>query len=314
MPVPRKEKGPLMDSVFQTRHKPLVGVPVTLESDIRVITAPNASPMTFTGTQTYLVGTTDLAIIDPGPNMESHLQAILAAVLPGQQITQIMVTHSHIDHSPLAPKLSAETGAGISAFGPHDAARNPLMNTLGELGGGEGIDERFCPDHLIAHGDIVSGEGFALEAVHLPGHLSNHLGFATSGRLFSGDCIMGWASTMISPPDGDLTAFMQSLDHLSARQDQVYYPGHGAGVHNPMVLVDHIRNHRLARTTQILRVLQQGPRTVADITAEVYRDVPPKLHNAASRNVLAHLIDLYSKNEITSAEEFHADATFGPAS
>lgn len=310
MPAPAKEEELLTTAVFQTDHRPQIGVPLALAPDIRVITAPNPSPMTFTGTQTYLVGQSDLAVIDPGPDHPAHLEAILAAIAPGQRITHILVTHSHLDHSPLSRDLSARTGAKVHGFGPHDAARNPLMNTLGPLGGGEGIDHDFRPDALLGHGDIVEGESFALEAVHLPGHLSNHLGFATQGRLFSGDCVMGWASTMISPPDGDLTAFMNALDHLTDRQDRIYYPGHGAAVENPMALVSHIREHRQSRSAQILSVLRQGRRRVADITAEVYRDVDPKLHRAASRNVLAHLIDLYERKEIGAEEGFGANAVF----
>jgi glyoxylase-like metal-dependent hydrolase (beta-lactamase superfamily II) len=299
---------------FQTDHTPQVGVPLTLSEGLRVITCGNASPMTFTGTQTYLLGETEIAVIDPGPADPAHLAAIEKAV-EGQTVSHIIVTHSHVDHSPLAMVLSAKTGAPVYGFGPADAARSKLMNQLaveGNLGGAEGIDPDFTPDILVANGEEIKGAEWALNAVHTPGHLSNHLCFAWEGNdsLFSGDHVMGWASTLVSPPDGDLTAFMASLKTLQNRPEHTYYAGHGAPLFEAHNMLDYLLAHRLGREDQIMARLQSAPRTVAELTTDMYADVNPLLHGAASRNVLAHLIDLFERGLVTPEGSFSADARF----
>ena len=303
-----------MKPPFETDHTPQVGVPSTLAEGLRVITCGNASPMTFTGTQTYLLGEREVAVIDPGPADPAHLTAIEKA-LEGQTLSHIIVTHSHVDHSPLAATLSAKTGAPVYGFGPADAARSELMNQLateGNLGGAEGIDPNFTPDILVADGDKIKGAEWAVKAVHTPGHLSNHLCFAWEGTdsLFSGDHVMGWASTLVSPPDGDLTAFMASLKILQDRSEHTYYAGHGAPLFEAHNMLDYLLAHRLGREDQIMDRLQTAPHTVAELTADMYADVNPLLHGAASRNVLAHLIDLFERGLVAPEGVFRADARF----
>ena len=303
-----------MKPPFQTDHAPQVGVPVPLAEGLRVITCGNASPMTFTGTQTYLLGEVEVAVIDPGPNDPAHLAAIEKA-LEGQVLSHIVVTHSHVDHSPLATVLSAITGAPVYGFGAADAARSKLMHQLsleGNLGGAEGIDPQFAPDILIADGGEIHGAEWALRAIHTPGHLSNHLCFAWEGNdsLFSGDHVMGWASTLISPPDGDLSAFMASLRALQYRPEHTYYAGHGAPLFEAHNMLDYLLAHRLGREDQIMACLHSAPRTVMELTADIYADVNPMLQGAASRNVLAHLIDLFERRLVKPEGAFNAQARF----
>ncbi|WP_295317652.1 MBL fold metallo-hydrolase, partial [Roseobacter sp.] len=199
---------------------PAPGVAEEAEPGLRRILAPNPSPMTFRGTNTYLLGTRDLAVIDPGPVSEPHLRAILDAVLPGQRISHIIVTHAHLDHSPLAAGLSAATGAPVLGFGPAHAGRSTVMTRLALTGmaeGGEGIDTAFSPDETLADGDIIEGDGWSLEVLHTPGHIGNHICLGWGNRCFTADHVMGWASSLVSPPDGDLTDFMASCARLMAR-------------------------------------------------------------------------------------------------
>lgn len=303
-----------MKPPFQTDHTPQVGVPLSLTEGLRVLTCGNASPMTFTGTQTYLLGEVEIAIIDPGPADPAHLSAIEQAV-EGQTVSHIIVTHSHVDHSPLASILSKKTDAPVYGFGPANAARSDLMNQLsveGDLGGGEGIDVNFLPDTTITDGEKILGKEWALSAIHTPGHLSNHLCFSWSGNdtLFSGDHVMGWASTLVSPPDGDLTAFMASLKKLQARPEHTYYAGHGAPLFEAHNMLDYLLAHRLGREDQIMSRLQSAPLTVAELTAGMYAEVSPQLYGAASRNVLAHLIDLFERGLVKPEGKFNHNARF----
>lgn len=270
--------------------------------------------MTFTGTQTYILGENEVAIIDPGPADAAHLAAIMGAV-KGQTVSHIIVTHSHVDHSPLAAALAKQTGAPVYGFGPANAARSELMSQLakdGDLGGGEGIDTTFHPSVLVSDGDEILAKEWALKAVHTPGHLSNHLCFAWqhNDSLFSGDHVMGWASTLVSPPDGDLTAFMASLRKLQDRPEHTYYPGHGAPLFEAHDMLDYLLAHRLGREDQILARLTDKPQTVTALTEDIYADVTPLLHGAASRNVLAHIIDLYERGMVKPEGPFHAAAVF----
>lgn len=304
-----------MSTPFDLSHKPHIGKPLELEPNIQVVTAPNAGPMTFTGTQSYLLGKDAVAIIDPGPEDDAHLKALLNA-LNGRPLSHILITHSHVDHSPLSRRLSEQTGAPIYAFGTAHESRSPLMEQLaqsGDLGGQEGIDTRFRFDHRLHHGQIITGDGWELEVIHTPGHLSNHICFAhnASGALFSGDHVMGWATTMVSPPDGDLGAFMASLAHLGERHDdRVYYAGHGAPVSNPLAMVNHLLTHRKSRESQILDHLSRNSATAGQIAKAIYTDVDPRLIPAATRNVLAHLIDLYTRDLATSEGPLSRHSTF----
>ena len=278
---------------------PTPGVSEQISSKLLRILAPNPSPMTFRGTNTYLLGEKSLALIDPGPDSETHFNAIMGSIKRDQRISHIMVTHSHIDHSPLAKRVSEQTSAPILAFGSSLTGKSLIMSKLTDLGGGEGLDHNFIPDIVLKDGDITTGDGWTLEALHTPGHLGNHLCFCWKERnvLFSGDLVMGWATSMVSPPDGDLTDFMDSILRLMKRENDVlYYPGHGAPIKNPKKRLEDLFVHRKKRESEILSALQQGLNTVYQITKKVYADLDSKLISAAQRNVLAHLIDLTSRN------------------
>ncbi len=282
--------------------RPTPGVAETLRPGLRRILAPNASPMTFRGTNTYVLGTEGLAVIDPGPEDPAHLQAIRAAVTTGQRISHIIVTHAHVDHSPLARALAAETGAPVCAFGPAEAGRSAQMQALAAqnvVSGGEGVDLPFAPDIDLPDGAQIKGEGWTLDVLHTPGHMANHISLAWEDALFSGDHVMGWATSMVSPPDGDLTAFMASLERLRARTDAVYFPGHGAPIKDPIARVSALIAHRKEREAQIIAALEGGPGDVEGLTRAIYTDVDPRLLGAAARNVLAHLLDLEQRGIVT---------------
>lgn len=271
-----------------------------LERGIRRVMAPNPSPMTYHGTCTYLVGQADVAVIDPGPEDARHLDAILksAGTAP---IRAILVTHSHKDHSPLARPLSDATGAPIYGAGPSDWGKSEVMRRLsadGSLGGGEGVDAEFAPDEQLREGCRVTGADWTLEVLETPGHMANHLSFVAGDALFSGDLVMGWATSLVSPPDGDMTAFYASLDKLAARRDRVYYPGHGEPVFDPLDRVKDLAAHRRAREAAILAQLSQGAATAQALARAIYTDIAADLLPMAERNVLAHLIDLAGRNMI----------------
>lgn len=293
--------------------RPMPGQADTLAPGLRRIVAPNPSPMTFRGTNTYLLGTTDLAVIDPGPQDAQHLQAILGACAPGQRITHILVTHAHLDHSPLARPLSQATGAPVLAFGNALAGRSPVMAELAEaglMGGGEGVDTAFVPDRCLSDGDRVEGPDWRLTALQTPGHFGNHLSLVWGDALFCGDLVMGWASSLVSPPDGDLTDFMASCRRLAAQRWSVFYPGHGAPIDDPAARLNWLITHREAREAAILQALTHGPATAADLAQRIYHDTPMALLPAATRNVLAHLIDLQGKSMVDPLGPLSANVAF----
>lgn len=284
---------------------PAPGMPVELAPGLRRLLCPNPSPMTYRGTNTYLLGTTEIAVIDPGPDDPLHLEAILDAIGLSARITQIIVTHSHLDHSPLSRALAQKTGAPVLAFGDATAGRSAIMSALaqsGLAGGGEGIDHAVRPDQILQEGDQVTGEGWSLEVLHTPGHLGNHISLAWGEACFTADHVMGWASSLVSPPDGDLTDFMASCRKMAARNWSVFYPGHGAPILDPNARLDWLISHRLEREAQIRAALETGSATAQKLAAAIYTDVAPALLPAAERNVFAHLIDLYGRDIVRTED------------
>ncbi|MBW4708124.1 MBL fold metallo-hydrolase [Roseobacter sp. YSTF-M11] len=292
---------------------PEIGRPTPLRPGLRRIVAPNPSPMTYRGTNTYLLGRDEIAVIDPGPDDRDHLDAILAAIPRGSRITHILVSHAHLDHSPLARRLQSACGAPISAFGPAEAGRSAVMERLlqsGMAGGGEGIDTSFSPDIHLREGDRIASADWRLDVIHTPGHLGNHICFAWGDNCFTADHVMGWASSLVSPPDGDLTDFMASCARLQQRDWEAFFPGHGEVIGAPNARLDWLVAHRLGREVQILEALRAGPATAEALARAIYVDTPPGLLGAASRNVLAHLIDLKGKNRVMAGEYLQATTVF----
>jgi glyoxylase-like metal-dependent hydrolase (beta-lactamase superfamily II) len=258
---------------------------------VRRVLARNPSPFTYTGTQTYIVGAgTDVAVIDPGPDEPEHIEAILAAI-GDAQVAAICCTHTHRDHSPAAAPLAARTGAPIVGCAPL---------TLDDDGprADAAFDPTYRPDRVLADGESVSGDGWTLIAVATPGHTSNHLCFALaeSGVLFTGDHVMGWSTSVVSPPDGDMTAYLASLARLQERgQDRIYLPAHGPAVEKPHQLVRGMIGHRKQRERQILRQIEAGFDAVEAMVPNMYKGVDERLWPAAGRSVLAHLLDLQQR-------------------
>ncbi|GAO38053.1 putative hydrolase [Sphingomonas changbaiensis NBRC 104936] len=267
-------------------ENPPVGQVVELEPLVRRVLAGNPSPFTYTGTETYIVGKGEVAIIDPGPDDTAHIAALLEATAD-EKVIAILCTHTHRDHSPAAPAVKAATGAPIMGCAPL------VLEDLGPRADAS-FDESYAPDHVMQDGEQVRGPGWTLEAVATPGHTSNHLCFALdeTGALFTGDHVMGWSTTVVSPPDGDMAAYMASLDRLMARKDRVYYPAHGDPVDNPQRFVRGLAGHRKQREGQILRLLREDVGAIPAMVERMYVGLDPRLHGAAGRSVLAHLIDL----------------------
>jgi glyoxylase-like metal-dependent hydrolase (beta-lactamase superfamily II) len=251
---------------------------------VRRLLAANPSPFTYRGTQTYLVGERSLAVIDPGPDLPEHVEAILAAAA-GARIEAILCTHTHRDHSPASRPLAAATGAPIIGCAPLALADDgPRADAS--------FDFDYAPDRILADGETLRGDGWTLTAVATPGHTSNHLCFAYGDVLFTGDHVMGWSTTVIAPPEGDMAAYMASLDKLLAREDRLYLPAHGPAVKKPLSHTRALIAHRRMREKQILARLKAGDAAIPQMVAAMYRDIDPRLHPAAGLSVLAHLIDL----------------------
>jgi glyoxylase-like metal-dependent hydrolase (beta-lactamase superfamily II) len=262
---------------------------------VRRLVARNPGPFTFRGTGTYVVGRGTVAVIDPGPDLAEHVGALLHA-LRGETVSHILVTHTHLDHSPATAALKAATGAPAYGVGPHGGER--------AAGGSEaGADFDFAPDVVLHDGDAVEGPGWRLTAVHTPGHTSNHLCFALAEEraLFTGDHVMGWSTSVISPPDGDMAAYRRSLGKLLERDgDDIYIPTHGAPIADPKPHVRAFLAHRAERETAILRRIAAGDETVPAMVAAIYADIDPRLHPAAARSVLAHLVELVDTGRVRS--------------
>ncbi|SLN10786.1 MBL fold metallo-hydrolase [Pseudooctadecabacter jejudonensis] len=289
---------------------PQPGVPETVAKGVVRVLAPNPSPMTYWGTNTYLLGTDTVAVIDPGPQSAPHLDALLRAIR-GRPVTHILVTHSHLDHSPLSRDLSRITGAPVLAFGDSNAGRSAIMQDVsGAVGGGEGVDAAFEPDEIVCDGQTLTAGGRTITALHTPGHFGNHLCYETDDIVFTGDLVMGWATSLVSPPDGDLTDFMTSCRRLADLGSKTGLSGHGAPIADLSARIETLLAHRTAREDQIRAALTAGAQTARALTELIYTDVPTALLPMAERNVLAHLIDLTKRDICAPLGALSAAAKF----
>ena len=266
-----------------------------IEPGIARLLARNPSAFTYTGTQSYLIGEAEVVVIDPGPAEPEHVAAIIAAI-GGRRLVAIMCTHTHRDHSPAAAPLKAATGAPIIGCAPL------ALETVGPRADAS-FDGEYAADRVLGDGETIMIDGETLTVVATPGHTSNHLCFAYRGALFTGDHVMGWSTTVVVPPDGDMADYMASLDKLRGREDRVYYPAHGPAVTKPQQLVRGMIGHRMQRERQILRLVGEGKATISAIVAGAYPELDPRLVPAAGGSVLAHLVDLERRGVVVSAGE-----------
>lgn len=263
-----------------------------ITKNIRRITAPNPAPYTFKGTGTYIIGHDRVAVIDPGPDIPSHIDAIVAS-LGDEQISHILITHNHKDHSPAAKPLAAKCGAKIYGLDVSDQQH-------ADVDAEEGIDKNYAPDILLKDGEIINGANWTIEVIHTPGHLSNHICFAyhEEQSLFTGDHVMGWSTTIISPPDGNMAEYLASLEILRLRDDKIYYPTHGRPIENPKQFVTQLIGHRLRRDKEIIKAIAGGAHTIDEIVGIIYAMIDRKLYLAASRTIFAHLIRLVELGKV----------------
>jgi len=284
------------------------GQPAVAAPNVRRVVAKNPSPFTHAGSGTYLIGQGRVAVIDPGPAQAEHVDALLDALaLNGEQVAHILVTHTHLDHSGAAPLLAAKTGAPTFGFGPHAQGRHQPEDKVEA-----GADWEFKPQRLLAEGDVLEGDGYTLTALHTPGHCSNHLCFSLreGNTLFTGDHVMGWATSVIVPPDGDMGDYLESLTRLLSRDDARYLPTHGPVIDDPKPLVAAYIEHRREREAQLLAALGGGLRRIPDVVEAIYKDVPSYLHPAAARSIFAHVLDLHARGRIGTDAALSLDAEY----
>ncbi len=267
---------------------------------VRRIVCNNPGPFTFTGTGTYILGAREVAVIDPGPLDEAHYQALMGD-LEGKTVSHIIVTHTHMDHSPLAARLKDETGAKTYAYGSHGAGRSRQLES-GDVRLDASGDLDFIPDVAVAHGDVIEGRGWTLEAVFTPGHTSNHMAFALREEkaLFSGDHVMAWSTSVIAPPDGNMSDYFSSLETVLWREDEIYWPTHGPPKRNPRNFVRGFITHRRMREEAVLHRIRKGDATIQNIVAAVYAEVDPRLHPAAAMSTFAHIEHLLEQEKIVT--------------
>ncbi|MEM8925283.1 MAG: MBL fold metallo-hydrolase [Actinomycetota bacterium] len=322
---------------FNQDFSPTYGAADELSPLIRRVVAENPNPFTFTGTGVYLVGRGDVAVIDPGPTLDVHLDAITAALGPDEEIGRILITHTHSDHTAGVPGLIERTGATTYGFGPHGPVpdHDPLdtvtfdeyftaeeketfekqwADTPDELKR-EGPDQDFVPDVVVGDGDVIEGDGWSLDVLHTPGHTSNHIcfGLREENVLFSGDHVMGWATSVISPPDGDLFDYLASLRKLLDRDEVRYWPTHGPPVEQPQDYVRSFLDHRLGREQQIVAALAERPSTIKDLVPDMYAAVDKRLWRAAANSVYSHLLALHRDERVLVDSEPSLTATWRPA-
>lgn len=297
---------------FDTSFDPAYGRAVAVAPDVTRITARNPSPFTFHGTNSYLVGRDTLAVIDPGPDDDAHLETLLAAIA-GRPVSHIFVSHTHRDHSPLAARLKERTGAPTLAEGPHRPARPLRIGEVNPLDAS--ADLAFLPDVALADNALTQGDGWAIRTVLTPGHTANHAVFALegTGTVFSADHVMAWSTSIVAPPDGAMADYMSSLGRLLARDDRLLLPGHGGPVTQPDRFMRGLKTHRKMRERAILERIRAGDRMITEMVAAIYRDTDPRLHGAAGLSVLAHLEDLVARGRVVTDGEPAIDGVFTPA-
>jgi glyoxylase-like metal-dependent hydrolase (beta-lactamase superfamily II) len=266
-----------------------------VEPAIARVLAHNPSAFTYYGTQTYIVGEHEVAVVDPGPDLPEHIDALEKAI-GGRPVVAIMCTHTHRDHSPASRPLAERTDAPIIGCAPL------ALETVGPRADAS-FDGDYAPDRVLEEGDTLEIGGKAITAVATPGHTSNHLCFAYEGALLTGDHVMGWSTTVVVPPDGEMAAYIASLDKLRRRDDRVYYPAHGPAVTNPQQYVRHLLGHRMQREKQILRLVGEKARPIPDIVANAYPGLDPRLVIAAGGSVLAHLVDLERRGLVEQQQD-----------
>ena len=294
---------------FRRELKFEYGEPDFLSPRIRRVVANNPGPFTLHGTGTYIIGRGNVAIVDPGPANAAHINAVLRATR-GETITHMLVTHTHNDHSPGCALLREACDAPALAYGPHGAGKHEQGVAVEEGG-----DMRFAPDRRVRHGDVIEGDGWSIECVYTPGHTSNHVCYALREErtLFSGDHVMGWSTSIVSPPDGDMKQYMASLRLLLDRDDAVYWPTHGPAIKAPAPHVEAFIEHRLERERQIEACLRQGMRRIEDMVPTMYADLPAFMHPAAARSVFAAMIHLVERGDVACEGELALDARYALA-
>jgi glyoxylase-like metal-dependent hydrolase (beta-lactamase superfamily II) len=283
-----------------------------LAKGVQRLRANNPGPMTGSGTNSYVLhGPQGAVVIDPGPALPDHLQAILQA-LGDATLRGILVSHAHLDHSALVPELARLTRAQVFGFGDASSGRSDVMQRLAQSmpGGGEGVDLQFAPDVLLQHGQILRLAGLDIEVLHTPGHMGGHLCFALADRLFSGDHVMGWSTSLVSPPDGDMGDYMASLALLAARDWAAFWPGHGEAIGNPSARLSELIQHRRDREAAISAALSGGALDAQALATVIYTQTPTTLLPAAARNILAHLIDLHDRKIVSTPDLIGPKARF----
>ncbi|MHB1139610.1 MAG: MBL fold metallo-hydrolase [Microthrixaceae bacterium] len=280
---------------FRTEFTPDYARVVDVAPGIRRVVARNPSKYTAWGTGTYLLGRGEVAIVDPGPVLAEHVEAVLAAVA-GETVTHLLITHTHADHSPATATIQERTGAVSYGFGPHPEDA--------ETDGEEHGDRDFDPDVRVEDGEVLVGGDFQVECLHTPGHISNHVCYSERGRgvLFSGDHVMGWSTSVVSPPDGRIADYLTSLELLLPRDERTYLPTHGPAIDDPRPYVRQLIDHRLARERQILTLLGARPRSVAELVEVMYAEVREELHAPAARSVGAHLVKLVEERRVAGPD------------
>lgn len=271
---------------------------------IRRVICKNPGGFTFHGTGTYIVGQGEVAVIDPGPLDDDHISALERAV-EGETVTHILITHTHRDHSPAAAPFKKSTGAPTYGYGPHGGDRGgPKVE--------EGGDYEFVPDQEIKNGDVIKGNGWTFEAIHTPGHTSNHICFALreENAIFSGDHVMGWSTSVISPPDGNMADYMNSLSKMLTRDEEIYWPTHGPAITDPKTHVEAFIAHRNGREDAIMECIREGRNTIPAMVEVMYADVDPRLHRAAGRSVFAHLLHMAETGRVTTDGTPSPDGTY----